>query len=189
MNEKTLYLKSKLNMLFCTLVLLGAFNWGTTALGYNLVELFSSFINQQLNTSYAIDKVIYMFVAASALCLAIKRDTWLPFLGKTVLPSSLVPLKTPAKSDKTVQIKTIPNSKVAYWAALPRGDNPDVVTAYGDYSNSGVVMSDSNGIAKLPILEGSGYRVPSGRKLSRHIHYRILGLPYGMVDKVRTIKY
>ena len=49
------------------------------------------------------------------------------------------------------------------------------VEAYGDFSNSGVVMSNSSGLAELPILAGSGYTVPSGRKLDRHVHYRVLG--------------
>ena len=88
-----------------------------------------------------------------------------------------------------VTIKTVPNVKIAYWAALPKGNNPDVITAYDDYSNSGVVMSDSNGIAVLPILAGSSYIIPSGRKLDRHIHYRVFNKYYGMMDKLNTKYY
>jgi uncharacterized membrane protein YuzA (DUF378 family) len=189
MNNNSYYFKTKLNMILCGLVILGAFNWGTTAIGYNLVELLSKYINSLINNNIPFDKIIYMIVAASALCIAIKRDTWLPFLGKTVFPSQLIPLKTPKDTNRVIEVRTLPNSKIAYWAALPRGTNPDVVTAYGDFSNSGVVMSDANGIAKFPIKEGSGYFVPSGRKISRHVHYRVLGLPYGMADKLRTVKY
>jgi ABC-type Fe3+-hydroxamate transport system substrate-binding protein len=70
-------------------------------------------------------------------------------------------------------IKTKPNTKVAYWAALPKGDNPDVITAYGDYSNSGVVMSDANGNAVLQFNKGTGYIVPGGKYIRPHVHYRV----------------
>ena len=50
-------------------------------------------------------------------------------------------------------------------------------------------MSDKNGIAELPIQEGSNYVVPSGNTIPRHVHYRIIGLPYGFMSKVKTIEY
>jgi uncharacterized membrane protein YuzA (DUF378 family) len=186
---KNFYWGTKLRMGLTAIVIIGALNWGATAIGYNLVELLSNFVNQSLKTNYPLDKIIYVIVAICAILLASRRTTWLPFLGKSVLPDSLVQLKTPQKSDKKITIKTKPNSKIAYWAALPKGDNPDVITAYGDFSNSGVVMSDANGVAELPILMGSAYTVPSGRKIPRHVHYRILGLPYGMMGRIKTEYY
>lgn len=186
---KNIYWSTKLRMLLTLLVIVGALNWGATAFGYNLVELLSQQINSLHKTNYPIDKVIYIIVAISAIALAFRRTTWLPFLGKSILPEHLVPLNTPANSDMKVTIKTKPNVKVAYWAALPKGDSPDVITAYGDYSNSGVIMSDSNGNAELSILAGSGYTVPSGRTLPRHVHYRVLEKSYGMMDSIKTINY
>jgi hypothetical protein len=50
-------------------------------------------------------------------------------------------------------------------------------------------MSDNNGIASLPLLTGSGYIVPSGRKIDRHVHYRVGGMEYGMLSKIRTKFY
>jgi hypothetical protein len=52
-------------------------------------------------------------------------------------------------------------------------------------------MSDINGNASLPIITGSGYTLPSGEVLSRHVHYRILNHPEykGMMGKVETINY
>jgi uncharacterized membrane protein YuzA (DUF378 family) len=186
---KKYYWGTKVRMILTTIVIIGALNWGTTALGYNLVELLSKNLNGVLKTDYPFDKIIYIIVAICGILLASRRTTWLPFLGKSVFPESLVPLKTPVKSDMKVSIKTKPNVKIAYWAALPKGENPDVITAYGDFSNSGVVMSDSNGIAELPILVGSGYTVPSGRKIDRHVHYRVLDKPYGMMGKIKTKNY
>jgi uncharacterized membrane protein YuzA (DUF378 family) len=176
-------------MFLTAIVIIGALNWGTTAVGYNLVELLSNNLNGLLKTNYPFDKIIYIIVAICAILLASRRTTWLPFLGKSILPDSLVPLKIPEKTDMKVKIKTKPNVKIAYWAALPKGDNPDVITAYGDFSNSGVVMSDSNGNVELPILAGSGYTVPSGYKIDRHVHYRILGKPYGMMGRIKTKNY
>ena len=183
------YWEIKLKMILITLVIIGGLNYGTTAFGYNMIELLSMNINNLFKSDYKINKIIYITIAISAGLLSIKKTTWLPFLGKSVLPATLIPLKTPSKSNMKVSIKTKPNVKVAYWAALPKGDNHDVVTAYGDFSNSGVVMSDSDGIAELPILSGSCYTVPSGRKIGKHVHYRVLGEPYGMIDKINTIAY
>jgi uncharacterized membrane protein YuzA (DUF378 family) len=186
---KKYYWGAKIRMFLTAIVIIGALNWGTTAVGYNLVELLSNNLNGLLKTNYPFDKIIYIIVAICAILLASRRTTWLPFLGKSILPDSLVPLKIPEKTDMKVKIKTKPNVKIAYWAALPKGDNPDVITAYGDFSNSGVVMSDSNGNVELPILAGSGYTVPSGYKIDRHVHYRILGKPYGMMGRIKTKNY
>lgn len=186
---KKYYWGSKLRMILTGVVIVGAVNWGTTAFGYNLVELLSRKVNCLFRSDYPFDKVIYVIVAVCGILLASSRTTWLPFLGKSVLPSNLVPLRTPTQSDMTVSIKTKPNAKVAYWAALPTGANPDVITAYGDYSNSGVVMTDANGNAELPILAGSGYTVPSGRRLERHVHYRVFDEHHGMMDMIKTKNY
>ena len=186
------YWKSKMNMIFFAIVLVGAINWGTTAFGYNLVTLLNNFLNQSLNMNLPIDKVIYIIVALSAIYLGMRRDSWLPFLGYSVLPETLIPVKEINDATITVQVKVKPNSKVAYWAAKPTDETeliPDVIKAYGSYENAGVVMSDANGIAKLPIKESTEYKIPSGRVLKRHVHYRVLGLPWGMVGRVETAYY
>jgi hypothetical protein len=178
----------KINMILLSVVIIGSLNWGFTAFGYNLVQLLSEFINRQFNSSVPIDKFVYLMVALCAIILAYNRNTWLPFLGKTVLPEPLVPLRTPANPNKKVQIKTIPNSKIIYWAASGKNDKQDYKLAYGDYSNSGVVMSDSNGNAELVFTEGSGYNVPSGKILPRHVHYRAM-LSNAIMGQVNTVNY
>jgi uncharacterized membrane protein YuzA (DUF378 family) len=186
---KKIYLKTKINMLLFSIVFIGAINWGTTALGYNLVELLTKYINSSFNVNYPIDKIIYIIVALSALWLASKKTTWLPFLGSGLMPSGLVPIRKPAGANKKVAIKTYPNAKIVYWAAYKKGDSTNVVSAYSDYDNSGVVMADANGNAILDIIEGSGYTVPSGRVLPKHIHYRTIGSPDGMMGRVQTVNY
>lgn len=174
-----------------SLVIIGAINWGAHALGYNIVDILSRNINKLFNSNLPLNKIVYLLVAVAGLLLACKRSTWLPFLGRSVLPESLVPLKQNATPNTKVQITTLPNVKIAYWAALNKGDTTDVNIAYGNYENSGVVMSDEKGNATLPIMTGTGYTLPSGVVLPRHVHYRIIGLPdaEGMMGRIETINY
>ncbi len=189
--NKHLY-KSKRHMFLMALVFIGALN---TALHLvyeqDIIDLFSNYINNNLQTNYPIDKFIYLLILFATLFVIVKRDTWLPFLGTSVLPESLVPLKTPSHANSRVTVQTRPNSKIAYWSTLPieKDRDVDVLTAYGDFSNSGVVMSDNNGFAHLPIQIGSGYIVPNGQYIPRHVHYRVLGMPYGLIGKVKTVYY
>ena len=178
-------------MVLMSLVIIGAINWGACTLGFNLVDILSNGINNIFHTNIPISKIIYLTVALAGIWLATKRDTWLPFLGKTVFPESLVPQILPAKPDQTITIKTEPNVKVAYWAALNKGETTDVHLAYGNYENSGVVMSDADGNAELPIMTGSGYTLPSGEVLPRHVHYRIVNSTKypGMMSKINTVNY
>jgi len=185
------YSKVKFRIFLMSLVIIGAINWGAHAIGYNIIDILSLNINKIFNSNLPINKIIYLFVAIAGIWIASKRSTWLPFLGESVLPENLVPLKQNEKPDTTIQITTIPNVKIAYWAALNKGDTTDVFTAYGNYENTGVVLSDANGIATLPIMLGTGYTLPSGVVLPKHLHYRIIGLPDsdGMLGKIETIYY
>jgi hypothetical protein len=176
------YTKTTINMILFALVLLGSLNYLMIFIGYDIMK----------NIPHQYAMIIYIIIVISAIILAFNRTTWLPFLGKSVFPSALVPLKQLTNYDRIITVKTKPNSKVAYWASsvtLSNGMIPDVDTAYGDYSNSGVVMSDENGIANFPIMEGSSYIVPSNRIIDRHVHYRIIGLEHGMIGKIHTKKY
>lgn len=183
--------KSRNYIILMSLVIIGSVNWGAHALGYNIIDGISYKINQIFNSNIPINKIIYIIVAITGLWLASKKTTWLPFLGETVFPESLVPLKQPLNVDTTVKIKTKPNVKIAYWAALNKGDNIDVMSAYGNYENSGVVMSDDNGDALLPIMTGTGYTLPSGTVLPRHVHYRIVNYSdsCGIMGKIKTVYY
>ena len=182
------YFMTKIRMLVTAVVIIGAINWGTTALGYNLVEILSKFINTALKTNLPIDKAIYILVALCGISLASKRTTWLPFLGRSVLPGSLVTKQTPTKADKKIKVRVQPNAKVAYWAATGKDKkDQDVFDAYNNHSNSGVVIADNKGIAELAIVEGEGYRVPNGKRIPKHVHYRVIG--NSMMDRVRTVYY
>ena len=183
---KQLYRKVKLHQLTIGLVLIGAINATLSSFGCDIIHQLGEFTG-----IVPLSKILYILIGIAAIKLLLCRSTWLPFLGRSVLPGSLISLKANSnKTDTIVTVKIKPNTKIAYWAALPKGNNPDVITAYGDYSNGGVVMSDKDGVAKLNILAGSGYTVPPCcRVIPRHVHYRVVGLPHGMAGPVKTINY
>lgn len=170
-------MKIKLKILAYIIVFIGSLNWGLTALNLNIVELL---LGKQ------IAKVIYLVVAVSALYLMFNRDTYLPFLGDTAFPCSVLSEKYPENSNYGYKIVTKPNSLVVYWAATPSMNNErSYKEAYNLYKNSGVVKSDSNGVVTLKVVKPTGYNVPT-KSLKAHIHYREC-LSSGMLGKVKTV--
>ena len=186
-----MYSAAVFHMVLIAIVLVGALNWGFHAFGYNLVEMLNRFLSGVFKRRLPLDRIIYVVVAISALILAFQRDTWLPFLGESVLPGAVLALKTNS-GDTTVDVKVKPLAKVAYWAAKPESnsDGPDAVppvkAAYDDFENSGVVVANDNGLATLVFNKGTSYVVPSGRKIESHVHYREFGED-GMMGPVKSV--
>lgn len=176
-----------INMIMMGVVVVTVLNTSFKYIGYDGINTVSNILKAKLNINF--EKTIYLLAGIFVVIMALKRDTWLPFLGESVLPSSLVPLKE-LDGDTIVKVNVSPNVKVAYWAAKPQKENtkkiPPVDIAYDDYSNSGVVMSDENGIAILTLNKGSSYYVPSGKHIESHVHYRELTDEYGMMGPVQT---
>ena len=172
------------------LVIVGALNWGLVAFNLNLVSVIKTYFDEFLGFDTATDKIIYIIIALASFKL-MKRDLFLPFLGKTVIPSAVIPLKKNKFQNDTVKIKVPPNTKVLYWAAKKLDSDHHIVwKAYDDYSNSGVVMSDNKGIATLKLLKGSGYIVPwgKGKYIPPHVHYRYELSP-GKFGRLETVYY
>ena len=170
-----------LNIFMTVLVFVVASNAVLSAYGFNVFNRIDSLIG------YNLSKVIYFITGISIVLLAIKKQTWLPFLGDTVIPVTLLP-ETVNVGDTTIKIKVKPNTKVAYWASLPStAEKLPVDIAYGDYSNAGVSKSDKDGFATLTFNKGVGYIVPSGKYIKPHIHYRELNTEYSMIGPVKTV--
>ena len=171
------------------LVIIGSINWGLTALNINIVELIAKYINYFLGLNTNIDKIIYLIISLAGVYL-IKRDTFLPFLGKTVIPSFVIPLKENKHTNHVTKIKVKPKSKVIYWAAKKLDSNKHSFwKAYGNFSNSGVVMSDKDGIATIKLQKGSGYLVPwKNKEIPPHFHYRYELNP-GKFSRIETVFY
>ena len=102
-----------------------------------------------------------------------------------VTPNGLILL------NKKIEVLVKPNTRIAYWSSIQKDSTniPDVVSAYDDFSNSGVVVSDNNGIAILSVKLGTDYIVPGNKLIKRHVHYRELDLEYGMMGEVQTVYY
>jgi hypothetical protein len=175
------YKTVSLNIFMTTLVYVVATNAILSHFGMNIFNKVDSIIG------YNVSQIVYLLTAISIIFLAIKKHTWLPFLGPTVIPTILMP-ETKNVGDTTIKIKVTPNTKVAYWSTLPSNEKkPDVDKAYGDYSNAGISKSDNNGFATLTFNKGTGYIVPSGKYIKPHIHYRELNTEYSMIGPVKTI--
>ena len=193
----------KLHMGLMGVIFFGSIHYGFNIFNMNPIESFSDYITQVSGKNLHLNKVIYLMIVASALLIMFKLTTWLPFLGESVLPGSLIPNKinlirprsgseSESGSSIETQVHVKPNTRVAYWASKqdPKSESesvPYVTDAYGDYSNSGVVLSDSEGVARLIVNKTTPYRVPNNKVIKSHVHYRELDQEYGMIGPVRTV--
>ena len=162
------------------LIIFGAVHCGT--IGFIRLNLINYLTNAILDIPY-INRYIYMCIGIAAIRLVFKKDYYLPFLGKTMLPCSTLSLKTPANASIATTIKTKPNVNVIYWVI----DNEDDMEVrdrpwkvYDIYSNSGVALSDNNGYAVLKV------RSPNSSK--SHINYRVC-TSGGMLSMIKTIYF
>lgn len=136
-------------------------------------------------------KVMAGVVLVAIVYVGSRRNTYLPFLGPTVIPQSL--LKEAGRVAKTGETQTtlfvnVPDgTKVAYWAAKQSEDVifPDPYVAYEDYTNAGIALV-KNKQAVLVIDCPSSYKVPGGKTLKPHVHYRIM-YPNGIMGSVQTL--
>jgi uncharacterized membrane protein YuzA (DUF378 family) len=192
MKNLNTYYKYKINMILMGFIIFGALNYGLTVFGFNIIDIVSNSVDNLINKQIYLDKIIYVIIGISALMLMFNRTTWLPFLGTCVFPSKgLIPNKINNDGDKKIEVLVKPNTRIAYWSSIlnKSTDIPDVVSAYDDFSNSGVVTSDNTGIAILSVKLGTDYIVPSNKLIKRHVHYRELDLEYGMIGEVQTVYY
>ena len=165
------YYSYKLRKICLVLILLGAFNSGTKLFNIDLVAFLGSVVKN--NTGYNLTNVLNALIAISVIYILITdRNIWTPFLGDAVLPCSVINKEPPKNANVIKVIQTKPNKKIVYWASLENKNGEKVWDAYGDYSNSGVVYADEHGKAVLKFREPSEYIIPTGDKLSKHIHYR-----------------
>jgi uncharacterized membrane protein YuzA (DUF378 family) len=169
-NPNTMVYIKWIHLIIIMLVLVGGLNWLSIGiLGVDAVRL-------GLAPRHA--KWVYIIIGIAALSLVIRRDTYLPFLGETVVPGGALAEKTPQNANDQVVITTIPHAKVLYWAAEPNPtegkDVPSWDVAYGEFENSGVVVADGAGRATLRFRgPPQSYTVPMKGRLEPHLHFRI----------------
>jgi uncharacterized membrane protein YuzA (DUF378 family) len=164
-------------------VIVGAINWGL--IGTSKINL----VERIFGKGSGISRVIYVLVGLSALMIAFNRDTYLPFLGESVFPCSVLPDQVPSGATRSVQVRVPAGSKVVYWATEPSdntGAVPDYKDAYRQYQNAGVATADDSGMATLKVREPQSYTVPWKGQLDPHVHFRICG-PTGFIGRIKTV--
>ncbi len=164
------YIQKKLYMIGALLLVIGGLNWGIVALtGGDIVS-------SVFGRGSVVARGIFLLVALAAAFVAFKRDFYLPFLGETHVPCSVMADKVPEGADSAVGVRVRPGAKVVYWAAEPANEDltnaVDYRAAYLEYRNAGVATADADGNATLKIRTPQGYTVPMKGALPPHIHYR-----------------
>lgn len=138
-------------------------------------------------------RIIFLAFAAAALMLVSERDYYLPFLGDCVFPNGLLANHvTPNGADTMITAVIQPHTKAVYWAAEPCMENCEVPVmawdAYQNYTNSGVAVSDENGVVKFMVRGPQAYNIPFKEStLQPHVHYRYLK-NNGMWSRIYTAK-
>ena len=159
-------------------------------------------------------RAIYIIIGLMAVAIMFDRDTYLPFLGPTLVPCSVLKDRTPSGATRSVQVKVRPGAKVLYWAAEPTGASEDLnrcgplsttagaqcdsenhtalekITdwkrAYAQYENAGVATAGEDGNATLRVREPQPYWVPMKGTLQHHVHYRVCG-EAGWMERIQTV--
>jgi len=164
------------------LVIVGALNWLSVGIGgINFVE---KLLGKTLSRG------VYILVGLAAVSIMFNRDTYLPFLGETVLPCTTIPERVPPGATKELHVSAAPGSKILYWAAEPEMEEleqiPTWQQAYKKYENAGVTTTDSNGVAILKVRDPQPYLVPFKGRIDPHVHFRICD-GSGMLGRIKTI--
>ncbi len=170
-------------MTMILLLVVGGINWLLIGIfKVNLVEFV-------LGKGWAA-RGIYIAVGIAALIIAFQRDTYLPFLGETLVPCSTLQDRTPPGATVSIEVEAEPGKKVLYWAAEPETERLEKINdwrkAYLSYENAGVVTADSQGRASLRVRNPQAYLVPWKGRLEPHIHFRICG-ERGFLGRVKTV--
>jgi len=179
------YWKAKLYAIAMVLLVVGGLNWG--------IKSFSGkdFVTYVTGRNVILANAIFAAVGIAALFIGFNRDSYLPFLGKSVIPCEVLKVQTPENADITKEVLVGPGTKVLYWAAEPKNkdlhDLNDWQQAYLGYRNAGVAIGDASGIAKLKVRKPQPYSVPIKGALSPHIHYRKC-MGEGLIGRVYTVE-
>jgi uncharacterized membrane protein YuzA (DUF378 family) len=177
------YFMKKLYMVGVLLLIIGGFNAALCVFtGRDLIT--SLFGRRSIMTN-----ALFLGMGVAALLLALCRDFYLPFLGETVMPCSVLSVQKPEGADTNAKVHVTPGAKVMYWAAEPKNEElkglQDWRKAYLGFRNAGVAVADANGTVELSVRNPQAYSVPMKGKLNSHIHYRVCGND-GMMDRVET---
>jgi hypothetical protein len=157
-----------------------------TILLFSLWACIKMFIMRDATTG---SKLVSLVVFVMIIWVMFRRDTYLPFLGYAAYPMSLIPnehVPVGATKEALLPIEAPDGTRVIYWGAKPADEvqsNP--ITAYGDYSNAGVATIKNKEVV-LRFACPAEYKVGYGKRLRRHIHYRLCCDRVGLIGPVET---
>lgn len=160
-------------------------------LAYTVISSLYILFNDDYNI---ILRIFVIFVIAAAVILIMKKETFLPFLSLTVLPSPLIAnekIPNGANLSYTIDMNNYEEGTVViYWAANKTDTIiEDPYEAYKNYNNVGV-SKVKNGKAEVRIFCPDRYKVKKvfNQLLERHFHYRIVFKETGFLSPVMTVK-
>lgn len=148
-------------------------------------------------------RIACFIVGVLAIYVILDRETYLPFLGEAVIPSTLINgdsnnVDIGKSKNVLVKLRNLPPStKLIYWGARPaKTDSSEVKywkDAYGAYENSGVVITSADGMASFSISCPQSYYVRVlglfQKQIPAHIHFRYVlpGSSGTMLSEVKTV--
>jgi hypothetical protein len=141
-------------------------------------------------------RIISIFVIAIIIFLASKKETFLPFLGLTFIPNTLLcepKFPNGANLNYTLDMHDYEDgTKIIYWAANNETDSLKIIedpfSAYKNFNNVGVSVV-KKGKADVRIFCPNKYKVKKvfDKILERHFHYRIIFKDNGFLSPVMTV--
>ena len=147
---------------------------------------------------YPMIKILSIIVLIASIYIGANRNTYLPFLGRSVIPPAVfLQEKVPHGSNVSYILtltdeNAVDGAYVLYWGALHadvKNDKPkpNPIEAYGDYSNTGIVRVKDKKATLFFNCPGK-YNVGSviSQTLERHIHYRVIKPNDPMMSPVYT---
>lgn len=177
------YVQKLLFKLAMVFLIIGGLNW-------LLVGLFDINLVTSIFGKGAFATLVYVAVGISALAIMFDRDTYLPFLGPTVAPCSVLQNRDPPGATREIKVVVSPNTKVIYWAAEPASEKLEKLNswknAYLEYDNAGVTTSNGEGVAVFKVRDPQAYKVPFMGRINPHIHYRVCG-EAGWMGRIDTV--
>lgn len=146
-----------------------------------------------LSNSNTFFKLICVSVFIAAIYIAVNRNTYLPFLGQTVIPPAIFSQELVPSGANVSYVLNVPNVEngtyILYWGAQSSANKdiiqPNPKEAYGDYSNTGLIKVKDNK-AILYFNCPDKYNVFNNHTIQRHIHYRIITPENCMISQVHT---
>lgn len=140
-------------------------------------------------------RIISILIIAIIIFLSLKKETFLPFLGLTYLPNTLLcepKYPSGANLNYTIDMSEYEDgTKIIYWAANNTDSSKiieDPFEAYKSFNNVGVSIV-KNGKADVRIYCPDKYKVKKvfSKILERHFHYRIIFKDSGFLSPVMTV--